>query len=62
MKWLLRDEINRINGISFVVCQEHYDMQTCRGRVLRDEIGSENECALCKSREMRRQNNETHNN
>ena len=42
----------RIKGISFRVCQEHYDMRVNRGVVSTDEIVPKRECSLCKKNKI----------
>jgi hypothetical protein len=44
----IRDRFNEIKGISFRVCQKHYDKRIHRGIVSIDEIVPDNECSLCK--------------
>ena len=41
-----------IKGISFRVCQEHYDERLNRGIVSTDEIVPKNECSLSKCNKL----------
>lgn len=47
-----KDCSDLVKGISFRVCQEHYDKRVHRGTVLTDEIVPKNECSLCRKNKL----------